>query len=88
VDYVQPIAPETPVTAAAEHEGWLEHNWLPVVDNKYRILGALSRGTVIRAASRVSSTRKGTASLMLELVEGTTHTLGEMLEGLLGRRRT
>ena len=86
--YVQPIAPETPVTAAAEHEGWLEHNWLPVVDNRQRVLGALSRGAVVRAASRVSPSRDGATSLMLELVEGITHTLGEMLEGVLGRRRT
>ncbi len=88
VEYVQPIAPETPVTAVAEHDGWQEHNWLPVVDNKHRILGALSRGAVMRAADRVTPSRTGTASLMLELVEGITHTLGEMLEGLLGRRRT
>jgi Mg/Co/Ni transporter MgtE len=88
VEYIQPVAPETPVTAVAEHEGWLEHNWLPVVDNKHRILGALSRAAIMRAADRVSPSRTGTASLLLELVEGITHTLGEMLEGLLDRRRT
>jgi Mg/Co/Ni transporter MgtE len=88
VEYIQPIAPETPVTAAAEHEGWLEHNWLPVVDNKQRVLGALSRAAVLGAASRVSPSQQSTASLLLELVDGVTHTLGEMLEGLLGRRST
>ncbi len=88
LEYIQPIAPETPVTAAAEHEGWLEHNWLPVVDNKQRILGALSRAVVLGAASRVSPSQQSTASLLLELVDGVTHTLGEMLEGLLGRRST
>jgi len=86
MEYIQPIAPETPVVAAAEHEGWLEHNWLPVVDNKQRILGALSRAAVLGAASRVSPSQQGTASLLLELVDGVTHTLGDMLEGLLGRR--
>ncbi len=88
MEYIQPIAPETPVTAAAEHEGWLEHNWLPVVDNKQRVLGALSRATVLGAASRISPSQQSTASLLLELVDGITHTLGEMLEGLLGRRST
>lgn len=88
LEYIQPIAPETPVTAAAEHDGWLEHNWLPVVDNKQRILGALSRAVVLGAASRVSPSQQSTASLLLELVDGITHTLGEMLEGLLGRRST
>lgn len=88
VEYIQPVAPETPVVAAAEHEGWLEHNWLPVVDNKQRILGALSRAVVLGAASRVSPSQQSTASLLLELVDGITHTLGEMLEGLLGRRST
>jgi Mg/Co/Ni transporter MgtE len=88
LEYIQPIAPETPVTAAAEHEGWLEHNWLPVVDNKQRVLGALSRAAVLGAASRVSPSQQSTASLLLELVDGVTHTLGEMLEGLLGRRST
>lgn len=86
MEYVQPISPETPVTAAAEHEGWLEHNWLPVVDNKQRVLGALSRAAVLGAANRVSPSKQSTASLLLELVDGVTHTLGEMLEGLLGRR--
>lgn len=88
MEYIQPVAPETPITAAAEHEGWLEHNWLPVVDNKRRVLGALSRATVLSAASRVSPSQQSTASLLLELVDGITHTLGEMLEGLLGRRST
>jgi Mg/Co/Ni transporter MgtE len=88
MEYIQPIAPETPVTAAAEHEGWLEHNWLPVVDNKHRVLGALSRATVLSAANRVAPPQQSTASLFLELVDGITHTFGEMLEGLLGRRRT
>lgn len=86
LEYIQPVAPETPVTAAAEHEGWLEHNWLPVVDNKQRVLGALSRAAVLGAASRVSPSQQSTASLLLELVDGITHTLSEMLEGLLGRR--
>lgn len=88
VEYIQPIAPESPITAAAEHEGWLEHNWLPVVDNKHRVLGAISRSTILGAASHVLPSQQGTASLFLELVDGVTHTFGEMLEGLLGRRRT
>ena len=88
VEYIQPIAPETPVTAAAEHEGWLDHNWLPVVDNKHRVLGALSRAAALSAASRVAPSQQSTASLFLELVDGITHTFGEMLDGLLGRRRT
>lgn len=86
MEYIQPIAPETPVTAAAEHEGWLDHNWLPVVDNKQRVLGALSRAAVMGAANRVAPAQQSTASLLLELVDGVTHTLGEMLEGLLGRK--
>lgn len=86
METIQPIAPETPVTAAAEHEGWLDHNWLPVVDNKQRVLGALSRAAVVGAANRVSPSQQSTASLLLELVDGVTHTLGEMLEGLLGRK--
>jgi Mg/Co/Ni transporter MgtE len=88
VEHILPIAPETPVVAAAEHEGWLEHNWLPVVDNRQRILGALSRAAVLRAASRVSPSRQGMAGLLLELADGITHTLGDILEGVLGRRRT
>ena len=88
VEYVLPIAPQTPVTAAAEHEGWLEHNWLPVVDNKQRVLGALSRAAVLGAANRASPSQQGTSGLLLELVDGITHTLGEILEGVLGKRRT
>jgi magnesium transporter len=88
VEHILPIAPETPVVAAAEHEGWLEHNWLPVVDNKQRILGALSRAAVFRAASRVSPSQQGTTALLLELAGGITHTLGEILEAVLGRRPT
>ncbi len=88
VEYIQPIAPETPVIAAAEHEGWLEHNWLPVVDNKQRVLGALSRAAVLRAASRAAPSRQAASSVLLELVDGITHTLGEILEGVLSRRRS
>jgi Mg/Co/Ni transporter MgtE len=88
VEYIQPIAPETPVIAAAEHEGWLEHNWLPVVDNKQRVLGALSRAAVLRAASRVAPSREVATSLFLELVDSITHTLGDILDGVLSRRKT
>ena len=88
VEYVLPIAPETPVTAAAENEGWLEHNWLPVVDNKQRVLGALARAALLGAANRASPSQQGTSGLLLELVDGVTHTLGEILEGVLSRRRT
>lgn len=88
VEHIQPISPETPVVAAAGHEGWLEHNWLPVVDNKQRILGALSRATVFRAARQNSPSRQGTTSLLFELVDALARTLGEMLEGILARRPT
>lgn len=85
---IQPIAPETPVAAAATHEGWLQHNWLPVVDNRQRLLGALSRAALFRAARRASPSRGGTAGMLLELVNGLTLTLGEMLDGILTRRPT
>lgn len=87
-EYIQPISPETPVVAAAAHEGWLEHNWLPVVDNKQRILGSLSRSAVLRAAGRIAPARQRPASILLELVEEMTLALGKMLEGLLARRPT
>ena len=88
VEYIQPIAPETPVTAAVEHEGWLEDNWLPVVDNKRRIVGALSRATLLAAAGRVSPSQQSTTNFLLELVEGIAHTFGELLESLFGKRST
>jgi predicted transcriptional regulator len=83
---VEPIAPEMPIAAAAAHESWLSHDWLPIVDNQKRVLGALSRKTIIRAASRKSSGRREADSLMLDVVGGITQLLGTILDGLLAKR--
>ena len=73
------------VLAEAEQDEYRIH---VAYRNKQRVLGALSRAAVLGAAGRVSPTQQSTASLLLELVDGVTHTLGEMLDGLLGRRST
>jgi Mg/Co/Ni transporter MgtE len=86
--FVQPVVPETPIAAAAAHEGWLEHDWLPVIDNQERVIGAITRKTVLRAASRATTARHGTESLMLDIVGGVTLLLGSILDGLLTKRST
>ena len=85
---VSPISPETPITSAAAHAGWLDFNWLPVVDERQRVLGALSRKAIIRAAGQASTSRSAPANLTLDLLGGVTLVLGEFLEDILARRST
>lgn len=87
-DPVPPISPETPVSGAAAHTGWLEHNLLPVVDSEQRVLGALSRKAVMHAAGQDTSNGAGPANFMMDLLGGLTNVLSDLLEGILARRTT
>ncbi len=65
---VTPVRPETPVVAVAMHEEWHTRNWLPVIDYERRILGAVSREKVLRAASVHSGSVQPGGNTLLDLL--------------------
>lgn len=88
-DYVRtvaPISPETPIPSAVRNEGWFDHDWLPVVDQKQRVLGAVSRARLYRAARAFSVQEQGATDAFLEIVSGSVYALGALLESVLSRR--
>ena len=65
---VKPVHPETPVIAAAANDEWHTRNWLPVVDHRDRVLGAVSREKVFRAAGSYAGSAAGGGDILLDLL--------------------
>lgn len=90
-DYVRkvsPIYPETSIPSAALNEDWFNHNWLPVVDQKQRVLGAVSRARLIRAARTFKVEEQSAADVLLRLMTDSVSVLGALLDSVLTRRST
>lgn len=67
---VKAVRPEAPVTAVAMNDEWNTRNWLPVIDHRHRVLGAVSREKVLRAAGVHSgSTPEGSNALLVLLAD-------------------
>ena len=65
---VKAVRPETAVTAVAMSEEWHTRNWLPVSDHRQRVLGAVSRDKVMRAAGADSGTAQRGGDILLDLL--------------------
>lgn len=90
-DYVRktaPIYPETPILSAIQNEDWFNHNWLPVVDQKQRVLGSVSRALLFRTARSFKVKEQSAADVIFELMAGSVTVLGALLERVLVRGKT
>jgi Mg/Co/Ni transporter MgtE len=65
---VKAVRPETPVTAAATIDAWHTRNWLPVIDYRDRVVGAVSREKVFRAAASYTGGAMGGGDVLLDLL--------------------
>lgn len=86
-DAVEPLSGLTDAATALGSRKWADYPELPVVDNRHRILGVVSRSTLERL---VRDDRPGSFSLervLSELAGGYLDTCGRVLESLLGRPR-
>ena len=65
---VKAVRPETPVTTVAMNDEWHTRNWLPVIDHRHRVLGAVSREKVLRAARAQSQSAQSGGDILLDLL--------------------
>ena len=85
---VKSLRPETPVTAAVAIDAWHTRNWLPVVDHRDRVLGAVSREKVFRAASSQSEGIAGGGDTLLDLLADLVYLCDSLLLRTLSRKDT
>lgn len=65
---VRALRPETPVVAVATSDEWHTRNWMPVIDHQRRVLGAVSRERVLRAAGEYSESAQRGGDILLDLL--------------------
>ena len=90
-DYLVPlkaVRPETSVTAIVMKDEWNTRNWLPVIDHRRRVLGAVSREKVFRAADALSGSEPGGGDILLGLLADLVHFCDEVLERAFLRKDT
>lgn len=70
-DYLVPIRalhPETPVAAVLTDVQWHARNWLPVIDHRRRVLGAVMRAAVFRATGPGAHASRFGSDILVELL--------------------
>ena len=65
---VRALRPETPVNTVATSDEWHTRNWMPVIDHQRRVLGAVSREKVLRAAHAYSESAQRGGDVLLDLL--------------------
>ena len=83
---VKAVRPETPVTTVALDEEWHTRNWLPVIDNRYRVLGIVSREKVLRAAGADAVNAGGASDVLIDLLADLVYVCDAVLVKALSRR--
>jgi len=81
LDPVPGLKPEMPISAVATQSEWNTSNWLPVVDNDHRVLGAVSRERVLAAAGSTVGTNSH--DILFDLLDELVHVAGAITERLL-----
>ena len=87
VNRVSPLFPETSIANAANDAGWDRHSWLPVIDSRRRVLGAVSRASLMSASRRLAGSGEQASEFTMELMRELVYAMGELLDLILGRRR-
>ncbi len=83
---VKAVRPETPVTAAAMNDEWHARNWLPVIDHRNRVLGAVSREKVLRAAGMHAQSVQRGGDILLDLLGDLVHLCETLLLKTFSRK--
>lgn len=80
------ILPETSIAVAAEAHQLSPHNWLFVADHQDRILGAVERAALLRAARAGRMAPREPWRLAFDLAADAVWSLLALLDTVLGRR--
>lgn len=65
---VKAIRPEAPASDIATNAEWRSRNWLPVIDHRRRVLGAVTREKVLSAAGAQTGDASRRHDLLLDLL--------------------
>ncbi len=84
-DKLEPLSGLTDAASALRSPLWAEHPEMPVVDNRKRILGVVSRAVLERVAGEAKPGEFSLEQVVTELASGYLSTCGRVLESLLGR---
>ncbi len=82
---VAPIHPETSIPSAMQNEGWLKHDWLPVVDHRQRLLGGVSRARIFRDASAYTTNKQSSPDVLFDLMTELVYLFGTLIDRMLLR---
>jgi len=85
--HLEPLSGLTSAESALGSRLWNRYTELPVVDNRHRVLGVVSRAALQRIAGDDALAEFSTERLFSELAYGYFSTCGRLLESLLGRIR-
>jgi Mg/Co/Ni transporter MgtE len=86
---VAAIHPETSILSAVENPDWDRNLWLPVIDHRRRVLGAVSRAALFKAARRqTGDAGAGTGGMIGDLLRELVYAMGELLEWIFARKST
>ncbi len=83
---VRAVRPETPTATVVLDEQWHTRNWLPVIDHRDRVLGAVSRERVFRAAGAHFENVRGASDVLIDLLADLVHVCEAVLVKALSRR--
>lgn len=84
---IQPLNGVTDAKTALSAVLWLKFNELPVVDNKHRLLGMVSRTSLQRLAGKSPPMEFSLEKVLSEMATAYLATCSSLLEVLLGRSR-
>jgi len=83
---VEALSGLTSAESALKSRQWMRFTELPVVDGRHRVLGAVSRATLLRVVGEGTPADFSLERLFAELATGYLNTCGRLLESLLGKR--
>jgi Mg/Co/Ni transporter MgtE len=83
---VEALSGLTSAESALKSRLWMRFTELPVVDNRHRVLGVVSRAKLLRIAGDDSTDDFSFERLFTELATGYLNTCGRLLESVLGKR--
>ena len=85
---VNALRPETPVAAVAMIDAWHSRNWVPVIDHRERVIGAVSREKVFRAVDSYPGSAAGRDDILLELLADFVYLCEDVLVKTVSRTDT
>jgi Mg/Co/Ni transporter MgtE len=82
-----PLNGRTDAAAALTARSWLQYTELPVVDERHRILGVVSRASLLRVVGEGTPREFTLERLFSELAGAYFNTCGMLLESVMGKPR-